>query len=79
MPQVQRKHSTLRLPPLIPNAAPPMEVRQLQPKTQWLTITPDLAMKWLDEANTNNRPIREEHVKRFAEDMTPDGKPFETV
>ncbi len=69
MPQVQGRHTALRLPPLIPNAAPPADIHAVKPGTRWITVTPELAMKWLDEANINNRKVREEHVKKLADDM----------
>jgi hypothetical protein len=33
-------------------------------QTKLITVTPDLAAKWL-EANTDNRPIRQKHVEYF--------------
>jgi len=36
---------------------------------EWMTITPELAMGWLEDTNTNNRAVRDIHVRRLAEDM----------
>lgn len=49
--------------------ATPTPVEGKTPNTDWVTVTPELAMKWLDEANRNNRSIREAHVTRMAADM----------
>ncbi len=49
--------------------AKPVPVKGKTPVTEWVTITPDLAMKWLDEANRNNRTVRDAHVTRMAADM----------
>lgn len=33
------------------------------------TITPEIAKKWLDETNTNNRKLRHAHVSKMASDI----------
>ncbi len=43
------------------------------PRAEWVIVTPELANKWLDETNSQNRNIREAHVARLAADML-DGK-----
>jgi hypothetical protein len=35
-----------------------------------MTVTPDLATKWLEGKNANNRKISDKHVARLARDMT---------
>ena len=39
------------------------------PETKWITVTPQLASKWLEETNTNNRTVKEAHAHRLATDM----------
>lgn len=39
------------------------------PVCHWITVTPELATKWLDEININNRTIRQDYVDRMASDM----------
>lgn len=38
-------------------------------RTEWVMITPEMATKWLEECNQNNRTIREHWVTRLANDM----------
>lgn len=45
---------------------------------QLWTVTPEIAAQWLETINTNNRPVRESRVNRYARDMvrgdwTPNG------
>jgi len=68
MPKRERK-LRYSLPAAIPAGAQLMPVTEPTPTTQWVTVTPELAMKWLDEANINNRKVREDHVARLAADM----------
>jgi hypothetical protein len=48
-------------------------VKQVKLKQQrgveWMTVTPDQALKWLEDTNTNNRSVRDIHVQRLASDM----------
>lgn len=43
------------------------------PTVELILITPDQAMEWLEQTNTNNRKLSQKHVDRLARDMT-DGK-----
>ena len=43
------------------------------PTVERINITPDMALRWLETTNTNNRKVSEKHVHRLARDMT-DGK-----
>jgi hypothetical protein len=43
------------------------------PTVERVLITPDQAMEWLEQTNTNNRKLSQKHVDRLARDMT-DGK-----
>jgi len=43
------------------------------PTVERALITPDQAMEWLEQTNTNNRKMSQKHVDRLARDMT-DGK-----
>src|SRR5690554_2314745 len=40
------------------------------PIVERILITPDQAIKWLEQANTNNRKLSQKHVDRLARDMT---------
>lgn len=40
-----------------------------QPSVTRMTVTPALAMNWLDNANPNNRRVSDAHVQRLARDM----------
>lgn len=42
---------------------------QARPHCNLMTITPTMALNWLENANTNNRPVRDAYVKRLARDM----------
>ena len=63
-----KKPRPLALPDTIPNASV-IEITTETPKASWVIVTPDMAVKWLDETNTNNRQVREDHVSRLAADM----------
>lgn len=56
------------MPNYIPNAEP-VPIIGVKPKTSWVTVTPQLATKWLDQSNTNNRAVRWPHVSALADDM----------
>ena len=43
------------------------------PTVERINVTPDMALRWLETTNTNNRKVSEKHVHRLARDMT-DGK-----
>ena len=43
------------------------------PTVERVLITPDQALEWLEQTNTNNRKLSQKHVDRLARDMT-DGK-----
>lgn len=49
--------------------AVPVPLEGTTPKCKWVTVSPELAMKWLEGANQNNRSIRDAHVRRLASDM----------
>lgn len=63
------KKLSLMLPVEIPQNVAPIPIKTDTPTTGWVTVTPELAVKWLDECNTNNRPVRQDHVARLASDM----------
>ena len=44
-----------------------------EPVVERMVVTPDQALEWLDNTNTNNRKVSDKHVQRLARDMT-DGK-----
>ena len=39
------------------------------PSVTRTTVTPEMAIDWLDKANTNNRTVSDTHVQRLARDM----------
>jgi len=39
------------------------------PSVTRMTVTPAMALNWLDNANTNNRTVNDAHVQRLARDM----------
>jgi hypothetical protein len=41
-----------------------------EPYCNLMTVTPTMALNWLENANTNNRKISEFYIKRLARDMT---------
>ena len=41
-----------------------------EPVCKRMIVTPGLALKWLETVNTNNRPLSETLVRRFAREMT---------
>lgn len=43
---------------------------QARPHCNLMTITPTMALNWLENANTNNRTVSDSYVKRLARDMT---------
>lgn len=45
---------------------------------QWITVTPDIAKKWLSERNTHNRPIYPKSVEKIAYEMK-SGNYFDTA
>lgn len=70
-PFVPREHS-INIPAsdrerasLIMKDTPPSDA----PRSEWMTITPQLAFDWLDKFNTHNRPQKKDAVKRYADDM----------
>lgn len=63
-----KKARTLQLPDFIPNALE-SDIKSGCPATSWVSVTPDLAASWLDQCNSNNRSIRQDHVNRLAADM----------
>lgn len=72
MPGLKRKRLSTIQPMALSAAqvnAAPVSVKGVVPGCRWLTITPDLALKWLEQ-NQNNRTIRQGHVERLASDMT---------
>jgi hypothetical protein len=48
--------------------ATPMRLVTTEVKTEWVKITPKMATDWL-EANTNNRPVSDRRVSKYAADM----------
>lgn len=64
---------TLRLdmsqPASVMNAQPAAIVKPTS-TTRWIVVTPELATRWLEENNWNNRPVRDRYVARLAADMT---------
>lgn len=42
---------------------------QTEPYCNRMTITPTMALNWLENANTNNRKVSDAHVKKLARDM----------
>ena len=42
---------------------------RIEPYCSLMTITPTMALNWLEHANTNNRKIIEAYVKKLARDM----------
>ncbi len=46
-----------------------LQVADSAVKTGWAIITPEVATKWLDEVNTNNRTLRQSYIARLANDM----------
>jgi hypothetical protein len=46
------------------------ETNRSYPVVERMTVTPDLATKWLEGRNANNRKISDAHVVRLAQDMT---------
>lgn len=50
------------------NAAP-IDINGITPKVRWVRVTPEMAAKWLETANHNNRAVREAHVAKMAADM----------
>lgn len=40
-----------------------------QPSVTRMTVTPNMAMNWLDNVNTNNRNVSDAHVQRLVRDM----------
>jgi len=53
---------------VIPNAIPERVITPT-PRSQWLTITPEVALMWLNDHNSNNRAIRANHIRNLAADM----------
>ncbi len=47
----------------------PVDKAKNNPIVKRITLSPELAMHWLETANTNNRKISEKHVQRLARDM----------
>lgn len=39
------------------------------PSVTRMTVTPEMALNWLEKVNTNNRPLSDAHVARLARDM----------
>lgn len=50
--------------------AQPMALKNATATTRWILVTPELATRWLEENNWNNRPVRDAWVSRLAADMT---------
>ena len=50
-------------------AASVIPITQATPKAEWVIVTPDMAIKWLDSDNDKNRTLREDYVRRLAADM----------
>jgi hypothetical protein len=65
---LRKTRSGLHIPAFVPNGELIM-INTQTPTTRWVTVTPEMAMKWLDETNTKNRPVRETWVARLAADM----------
>lgn len=49
--------------------AQPTALKNPKATTRWITITPELATRWLEENNWNNRPVRDGYVARLAADI----------
>jgi len=69
MPAAQKRKRIPVLPFNVSTTAAPIPIIQKAISQEWITVTPELATKWLEEFNTNNRNIREDHVVRLANDM----------
>lgn len=62
------QHKKLHLPStIVPNVIP--EIISTPVKATWIRVTPEMAFKWLDEANTKNRKVRTRNVMQMAADM----------
>lgn len=69
MPKVKTARRTL---PPTPTQKPELIIvatNKNTPVAKWVRVTPALATQWLEEANTNNRAVRDDHVTRLAADM----------
>lgn len=69
MPRPSRLKTPMALSAKV-TGSEPVPIKKPQPECQWVIVSPELAMKWLDEANQNNRSARDHHVSRLAADMT---------
>lgn len=49
--------------------AKPQALKDAKATSRWIVITPELATRWLEECNWNNRPVRDGWVTRLASDM----------
>ena len=65
----QKRNRIPQLPLNISSTAAPIPITAKTPGTEWITVTPELATRWLEDFNTNNRSIREEYVIRLSNDM----------
>ncbi len=50
-------------------SAKPQILKDPKATTRWIIVTPELATRWLEENNWNNRPVRDSYVTRLASDM----------
>lgn len=50
--------------------AQPVTLKNPKSTSRWIIVTPELATRWLEENNWNNRPVRDAWVTRLAADMT---------
>ena len=44
-------------------------LKQALPACNRMTVTPEMAARWLESANTHNRPVSDAYVERLARDM----------
>lgn len=65
---LSKRNAKMSIPSFVPQAEP-IDLINPQPRTRWITVTPELSMKWLDENNTKNRTVRQKHVDNLAADM----------
>lgn len=61
-----RRSKLPMLSTIIPNAEP-IPLAKVKPVTSWIRVTPELATKWLENSNYNNRKVRDTYVSRLAQ------------
>lgn len=53
----------------IPPDTRPIPIKSDTPTASWVIVTPAVATLWLEEHNTRNRTVRDDHVNNLAADM----------